>query len=72
MSRLSKHGMCLLNCIRIKQVRMAVNSTLFLIRFKPWLSLGFAQFIFSVTLSCLIFSHPAHHFSNAPSLSPSC
>ena len=28
---------------------MAVNSTLFLISSKPWLSLGFVQFIFSVT-----------------------
>ena len=26
---LSKHGMCLLNCRRIKQTRMAVKSTLF-------------------------------------------
>ena len=63
MSRLSKHGMQLLNCKRIKQAGMAVNSTLV---FMPWLSLGFAQFSFSVT-----FFHPAHHFSNGPSLSPS-
>ena len=45
MSKFSKHGMCL----RIKQSRMAVKSTLFLISFKPWLSLGFAQFILRQT-----------------------
>lgn len=55
---------------------MAVNSTLFFffINFKPWLSLGFAQFIFSVTLHCLIFFPSLFQWSVLQSyvLNPGC
>ena len=36
MSKLSKHGLSLLNCKRIKQARMAVNSTLFFVNVNPY------------------------------------
>ena len=59
MSRLSKHGMCLLNCKRIKQARMAFNSTLVFYKFYAMVILRVCTIYF--------FSHlPLRDFFSTP------
>ena len=56
MSRLLKHGICAcLVANESSRLGWLLIAHWFFINFIPWLSLGFAQFIFSVTFPCVIF-----------------